>query len=149
MAGFFANFSRKKFSAIVKSRLNNQQTNPSANILRHFSIDLLSIPLSARQFLTICEIGAAITSCLMPISSMGFSVLKAALSKSDFWKQSVSMMIQAVDLANLYCVFNAAAFMATNTSHLSPGVNTLPAPICTWKPDTPVNEPCGARISAG
>ena len=31
-------------------------------------------------------------------------------------------MIQAVDFANLYCVFNAAAFIATSTSHLSPGV---------------------------
>lgn len=48
--------------------------------------------------------------------------LESGLSKSDFWKASVSMMIQAVDLANLYWVFSAAAFIATNTSHLSPGV---------------------------
>ena len=39
---------------------------------------------SARQSFTICEIGAAITSCLIPISSIGLSVLKAALSRSDF-----------------------------------------------------------------
>jgi len=85
-------------------------------------MDLLSIPVSARQSFTIFEMGAAMTSCLIPISSIGLSVLKAAFSKSDFWKASVSMMIQAVDLANLYWVFSAAAFIATNTSHLSPGV---------------------------
>ena len=149
ISGFFANFSLRKSSAIFRSRLNNQHTRPRANMLRHFSIALLSIPVSARQSFTIWEIGAAITSCLIPISSIGLSVLKAAFCKSEAWKQSVSMMIQAVDLANLYCVFNAAAFIATNTSHLSPGVNTLLAPMCTWKPDTPVREPCGARISAG
>ena len=66
--------------------------------------------------------GAAITSCLIPISSMGLSVLNAAFSRSDFWKASVSIMMQAVDLANLYWVFRAAAFIAIRTSHLSPGV---------------------------
>ena len=84
IAGFLANFSRRKFSAMVKSRLNNQHTKPSANMLRHFSIDLLSMPESAKQSFTICEIGAAITSFLIPISSIGLSVLKAAFSKSDY-----------------------------------------------------------------
>src|SRR5574344_811305 len=122
MAGFLANFSRSMVSAMVMSRLKSQQTKPRANILRLFRIVLLSMPVSARQSLTIWEIGAAMTSFLMPISSMGLSVLNSALSKSVFSKQSVSMMMQAVFLQNLYCVFNAAAFIATNTSHLSPGV---------------------------
>ncbi len=42
----------------------------------------------------------------------------------------------------------AAGFMATSTSALSPGVYTL-FPMCTWKPDTPLKVPWGARISAG
>ena len=107
------------------------------------------MPESARQALTIWVIGAAITSFLMPNSSIGLSVVKAAFCKSLAWKQSVSIIIHAVDLAYLYWVFNAAAFIATNTSHLSPGVYTRWAPMCTWKPETPVNDPCGARISAG
>ena len=59
------------------------------------------------------------------------------------------MMMVACGFEYFSCVFSAAAFMATSTSHWSPGVYTLPAPMCTWKPDTPVSEPCGARISAG
>ena len=118
-------------------------------MLRHFSIALLSMPVPARQSFTIWVMGAAISSCWMPSSLMGSSVAKAAFSKSDFWKASVSMMMHPLGLANLYCVFRAAAFMATSRSHLSPGVYTLRAPICTWKPETPVSEPCGARMSAG
>ena len=36
--------------------------------------------------------------------------------------ESVSMIMVAPGLAYRYCVFSAAAFMATSTSHLSPGV---------------------------
>jgi 5-methyltetrahydrofolate--homocysteine methyltransferase len=45
------------------------------------------------------------------------SVAKAAFSKSFAWKQSVSIIIQAVGFAYLYCVLRAAAFIATSTSH--------------------------------
>ena len=131
IAGFFANFSRRNVSAMFISLLKSQHTKPSANMFLHFRIDLLSIPLSARQSFTICDIEAAITSCLIPISSIGFSVWKAAFSKSDFLKQSVSIIMHAVLLAYLYCVLSAAAFIATSTSHLSPGVKTFLAPICT------------------
>lgn len=55
--GLLANFSRMKSSAIFRSRLNSQHTRPTANILRHFSMDLLSIPVSARQSFTIFEMG--------------------------------------------------------------------------------------------
>ena len=120
--GFLANFSRIKSSAIFRSRSKSQHTKPTANMLRHFSIALLSMPVSARQSFTIVVMEAAITSCLMPISSMGLSVWKAAFSKSDFWKASVSIIMVPLGFTNLYCVFRAAAFMATKTSHRSPGV---------------------------
>ena len=60
----------------------------------------------------------------------------------------MSTMITPPGLRNLTFCFSAAGFMAISTSHWSPGVWT-PVPTLTWKPETPLSEPCGARISAG
>ncbi len=45
--------------------------------------------------------------------------------------------------------FNAAAFIATSTSHSSPGVKIGSVLMRNWKPLTPGSVPIGARISAG
>ena len=137
------------FSAASRLRLKSQQTNPNANIFLQRSIALLSSPESFRLSLHIDEIGTSSTSCLTPNSSNGLSVVNFAFSRSFAPKESESVMINPCGLQNLICVFSAAGFIATNTLQRSPGVNILLAPICTWKPDTPVNDPCGARISAG
>ncbi len=46
-------------------------------------------------------------------------------------------------------VFSAAGFIATSTFGASPGVRMSWSAKWTWKPETPGNEPAGARISAG
>ncbi len=43
----------------------------------------------------------------------------------------------------------AAGFMATSTLGESPGVRMSWSEMCTWKADTPLTVPAGARISAG
>ena len=45
--------------------------------------------------------------------------------------------------------FSAAAFIATNTLGESPGVVMSWSLMWTWKLDTPLTVPAGARISAG
>ncbi len=45
--------------------------------------------------------------------------------------------------------FSAAGFIATSTFGESPGVRMSWSEMWTWKADTPLRVPAGARISAG
>ena len=94
-------------------------------------IVLLSNPESAKESLT-RDVMATGTTCteFMFSSLKGSSVRNAAFSRSFFWNESVSMITTAFGFTYLVLVFNAAGFMATKTSALSPGVYT-PLPICT------------------
>ena len=65
---------------------------------------------------------ASITSFLIPSSENGFSNVNFAFSKSFLVNESESMIITDCGLQYLYCVLSAAGFIATSTSHLSPGV---------------------------
>ena len=149
ISGFFANFVRNIFSASSRSRSYIQQTSPNASMFLHRRILLLSMPLSASVAWHNDVIGHGTTSHVIPSSAIGSSVLNSALARSFSVNESLSMMMAPVGLQCLCCVFSAAGFMATSMSHSSPGVSTLSAPMCTWKPETPVSTPCGARMSAG
>ena len=122
ISGFLANFSRNNFSPTLISRWNSQHTNPNANIFLVRMMVLLSSPLSFRLSLHMVVIAASTTSFLIPNSEKGFSSVNFAFSRSRGVNESESMMITACGLQNLYCVFKAAGFIATSTSHLSPGV---------------------------
>lgn len=119
------------------------------NIFLQRRIVLLSSPESFRLSLHIEEMGTSSTSCLTPNSSKGLLVLNCAFSRSLASNESESVMISPCGLQNLICVFSAEGFIATNTWQRSPGVYTCPAPTWIRKPETPVSEPCGARMSAG
>ena len=86
------------------------------------SADLLSSPESFRLSLHMEEMGTSSTSCFMPNSSKGLSVLNCAFSKSLASNESESVMISPCGLQNLICVFSAEGFIATNTWQRSPGV---------------------------
>ena len=76
-------------------------------------------------------------------------MVNSAFFKSLAPNESRSMIIRLSRLRCFLLTLSAAGFIATKTSARSPGALTLLGPICTWKPDTPLRDPCGARISAG
>ena len=85
---------------------------------------LLSNPKPSRLLCVNVESGAGI-SCIeseIPNSSNGLSVLNPAFSKSDFSNESVSKIMIPPFTTLLAFTFNAAGFIAINTSASSPGV---------------------------
>ena len=135
-------------------------------MFRDLSMALLSMPesFSASLVKLVSATGTTCTDSGKPSSVNGLSVVYRAFLRSASVNESVSTITTAsflnkasASLKVAPCLLNfepraqtlsAAAFIATITSALSPGVNT-PLPTLTWKPLTPPNVPCGARISAG
>ncbi|OAV72353.1 hypothetical protein Barb7_03120 [Bacteroidales bacterium Barb7] len=94
--------------------------------------DLLSKPNSAKPSFTIDETGAATTCTVVsPSSPKGSSVANCAFSKSSFSNESVSIITIVSGFKYFTFTFNAAGFIATSTSALSPGVNIFREPKCT------------------
>ncbi len=148
MTGFLANFFWIIATALSTGRSNSQQINPRVKMLRHLRIALLSIPESSRAARVIVVTGTSNTWAVTPSSRIGSSVRNLAFFSPSSLKESTSVMMTPPGFRNLTFCFNAAGFIATSTSHWSPGVCT-PIPMLTWNPDTPPSDPCGARISAG
>ena len=124
-------------------------TRPSAKKFFDRSASRGFTPSGAAASLVSEVIGTLITRYPLSEPSSSGLLVKSAFSRFRSSKVSTLRMSVPPWTSRPRSAFNAAGFIATSTPGASPGVVMSWSLMCTWKLETPLTVPAGARISAG